>query len=147
MKAELSPLIITAVSIAFFHTILGPDHYLPFIMMSWARKWSALKTSIITLLCGIGHIGSSVVLGLIGVAMGEYAADEIQRLVVYGGVKPQGDFAEARMPQERPGRGRCQIIIYGLGHQFRLREKVASDSIQILETHRESILALRPRAS
>ncbi len=70
MKAELSPLIITAVSIAFFHTILGPDHYLPFIMMSWARKWSALKTSLITLLCGLGHIASSVVLGLIGVAMG-----------------------------------------------------------------------------
>ena len=70
MEGELSPLIITAVSIAFFHTIFGPDHYLPFIMMSWARKWSALKTFLITLLCGLGHIASSVVLGLIGVAMG-----------------------------------------------------------------------------
>ncbi|MHC4571612.1 MAG: urease accessory protein UreH domain-containing protein, partial [Planctomycetota bacterium] len=54
----------------FFHTILGPDHYLPFIMMSWARKWSMVKTTLITLLCGLGHIGSSVVLGLIGVAIG-----------------------------------------------------------------------------
>ncbi|MFA5239019.1 MAG: sulfite exporter TauE/SafE family protein [Phycisphaerae bacterium] len=70
MTTELKVLIITAASIGFFHTIFGPDHYLPFIMMSWARKWSALKTATITFLCGLGHIGSSVVLGLIGVALG-----------------------------------------------------------------------------
>ena len=70
MTAELNALIIAAASIGFFHTILGPDHYLPFIMMSWARKWSGLKTTLITVLCGLGHIGSSVVLGLIGVSLG-----------------------------------------------------------------------------
>ena len=70
MTAELGALIIAATSIAFFHTILGPDHYLPFIMMSWARKWTVLKTSLITLLCGLGHIASSVVLGLIGILLG-----------------------------------------------------------------------------
>jgi ABC-type nickel/cobalt efflux system permease component RcnA len=70
MTVELNALIIAAASIGFFHTILGPDHYLPFIMMSWARKWSALKTSLITLLCGLGHIGSSVLLGFIGVLLG-----------------------------------------------------------------------------
>jgi sulfite exporter TauE/SafE len=70
MSAELNTLIIAAASIGFFHTLLGPDHYLPFIMMSWARKWSVLKTTVITFLCGLGHIGSSVVLGLIGVAFG-----------------------------------------------------------------------------
>lgn len=67
---ELSALIVAAASLGFFHTLLGPDHYLPFIMMSWARKWSWVKTTIITLLCGLGHIGSSVVLGLIGVSVG-----------------------------------------------------------------------------
>ena len=67
---QLNALIIAAVSIGFFHTILGPDHYLPFIMMSWARKWSGVKTVWITFLCGLGHIGSSVVLGLIGVSLG-----------------------------------------------------------------------------
>jgi sulfite exporter TauE/SafE len=70
MSPELKILGITAASIGLFHTIFGPDHYLPFIMMSWARKWSVLKTAIITFLCGIGHIASSVVLGLIGVAFG-----------------------------------------------------------------------------
>ena len=70
MTTELNVLIITAASIGFFHTILGPDHYVPFIMMSWVRKWSVLKTALITFLCGLGHISSSVVLGLIGVALG-----------------------------------------------------------------------------
>jgi sulfite exporter TauE/SafE len=70
MTVELGALIITAASIGFFHTLLGPDHYLPFIMISWARRWSAVKTTMITLLCGLGHIASSVVLGLIGVALG-----------------------------------------------------------------------------
>lgn len=70
MTMELGALIITAISIAFFHTILGPDHYLPFIMISWARKWSLLKTAVVTLLCGLGHILSSIVLGLIGISMG-----------------------------------------------------------------------------
>ena len=70
MTAELSALVITAASIGFLHTVLGPDHYLPFIMMSWARKWSRVKTTFITFLCGLGHIASSVVLGLIGVSMG-----------------------------------------------------------------------------
>ncbi len=70
MTAELNVLIITAASVAFLHTILGPDHYLPFVMMAWARKWSTLNTSLITLLCGLGHIVSSVLLGLIGVAFG-----------------------------------------------------------------------------
>ncbi len=31
ITVELSALIVTAASLGFFHTILGPDHYLPFI--------------------------------------------------------------------------------------------------------------------
>ena len=70
MSTEINALILTAVSVGFVHTIFGPDHYLPFIMISWARKWSGIKTAVITFLCGIGHILSSVVLGLVGIAMG-----------------------------------------------------------------------------
>jgi len=66
----MGALVIAAVWVGFLHTILGPDHYLPFIMMSWARKWSGAKTAIITVACGLGHIASSVLLGLIGVALG-----------------------------------------------------------------------------
>lgn len=67
---ELTILTVTAASIGFFHTLLGPDHYLPFIVMARARKWSPIKTTWITVLCGIGHILSSVLLGSIGVVLG-----------------------------------------------------------------------------
>lgn len=70
MSNEVMILSITALSIGFFHTILGPDHYLPFIVLSRARNWSVVKTSLITAVCGLGHVGSSVVLGLIGIILG-----------------------------------------------------------------------------
>ncbi len=70
MEQELVILIVTAASIGFFHTLFGPDHYLPFIVMSKARKWSMFKTAWLTVLCGLGHVGSSVILGIIGVAFG-----------------------------------------------------------------------------
>lgn len=63
-------LLTSALSIGFIHTLLGPDHYLPFIVMSKARHWSFTKTTIITILCGIGHVLSAVVLGLIAVYIG-----------------------------------------------------------------------------
>ena len=70
MNNEISLLVVTAASIGLFHTLFGPDHYIPFIVMSKARNWSIGKTLWITLLCGIGHVGSSVVLGVIGIAFG-----------------------------------------------------------------------------
>jgi len=63
-------LILTAASVAFFHTLFGPDHYVPFIVMARARKWSMAMTSWVTILCGMGHILSSVALGFAGIALG-----------------------------------------------------------------------------
>jgi nickel/cobalt exporter len=70
MNDSIALLSVTAISIGFIHTILGPDHYLPFIVLSQAKKWSLKKTMLITFLCGLGHVLSSVVLGLIGIAVG-----------------------------------------------------------------------------
>ncbi len=70
MNAEASLLLATTLSLAFFHTLAGPDHYLPFIVISKARNWSTKKTFWFTVLCGLGHVGSSVILGIIGIAMG-----------------------------------------------------------------------------
>lgn len=70
MSRELIALYVTAASIGFIHTVFGPDHYLPFIVMSRARRWSLGKTGLITFLCGLGHIMSSVVLGIIGIIFG-----------------------------------------------------------------------------
>jgi nickel/cobalt exporter len=70
MTDNLTALTITAASLAFVHTILGPDHYLPFIVMSRARKWTIYKTSWVTLLSGFGHVISSILLGTIGIGVG-----------------------------------------------------------------------------
>jgi sulfite exporter TauE/SafE len=70
MTHELAVLTLTAAGIGFFHTLMGPDHYLPFIVLSRARGWSWRKTSAVTLLCGLGHVLSSVVLGLVGIGLG-----------------------------------------------------------------------------
>lgn len=70
MSSELTILLTTAFSIGFIHTLIGPDHYLPFIVIGRARSWTLRKVLFITVLCGIGHVLSSVVLGLIGVAGG-----------------------------------------------------------------------------
>jgi sulfite exporter TauE/SafE len=70
MTPELTILTFNAMAVAFIHTVIGPDHYLPFIVMSKARNWSLARTTWITLACGIGHVASSVVLGLAGYAVG-----------------------------------------------------------------------------
>lgn len=70
MNADILLLCGTAATIGLIHTLMGPDHYLPFIVMSRARGWSAGKTAWITVLCGLGHVLSSVVLGLVGIAFG-----------------------------------------------------------------------------
>lgn len=67
---ELHLLLVTAISLGFVHTMLGPDHYLPFIVLSKARNWSQSKTLWITFISGIGHVGGSVILGIAGVALG-----------------------------------------------------------------------------
>ena len=68
MSSELGILVIAAASIGFVHTLMGPDHYLPFIVIAKARRWSLARTTWITLLCGLGHVGSSVLLGALGIA-------------------------------------------------------------------------------
>ena len=55
--------IAAAGGIAFLHTILGPDHYLPFIVMARARSWSMARTLLVTAVCGLGHVASSILLG------------------------------------------------------------------------------------
>jgi sulfite exporter TauE/SafE len=70
MNDSIALLSVTAISLGFIHTVLGPDHYLPFIVLSQAKKWTTRKTLIITFLCGVGHVLSSVILGLVGIAVG-----------------------------------------------------------------------------
>ena len=49
MPVDIGLLVLTAASIGFVHTLLGPDHYLPFVAMGAARRWSTRKTLWITI--------------------------------------------------------------------------------------------------
>ena len=72
--AETAALCVTAGSVGALHTILGPDHYVPFVAMARAGGWSMAKTLRVTLACGLGHLAGSIVLGISGLALGLAAA-------------------------------------------------------------------------
>ena len=68
--SEMMLLLMSAASLGVIHTLLGPDHYLPFIVLGKARNWSRPRTLWITFISGVGHVAGSVILGLIGIGMG-----------------------------------------------------------------------------
>jgi sulfite exporter TauE/SafE len=70
MTPDFLKLSIGAVSLGFLHCVSGPDHYVPFVAMARVGSWSMRKTVLVTILCGAGHIASSAVLGMLGVALG-----------------------------------------------------------------------------
>jgi nickel/cobalt transporter (NicO) family protein len=70
METNLPFLAGTALAIGTLHTLAGPDHYLPFVAMSRSRDWSMLKTINVVILCGLGHVLSSIAIGFIGIAAG-----------------------------------------------------------------------------
>ncbi|MEM7763912.1 MAG: sulfite exporter TauE/SafE family protein [Pseudomonadota bacterium] len=70
LTPEIIALAFTAGGIGLLHTAIGPDHYLPFVVLSKARDWSVRRTAAITAACGVVHVAGSVLLGLIGVALG-----------------------------------------------------------------------------
>lgn len=70
MNVDLGLLVLTAASIGFIHTLLGPDHYVPFVAMGAARRWTMRRTLLVTSLCGLGHVAGSVVIGAVGIGIG-----------------------------------------------------------------------------
>jgi len=86
MTQELSILVATAATIGVLHTLIGPDHYVPFLAMAGARRWSLRRTLGITTVCGVGHVLGSVILGTLGIALG-WAVGGLEWLAgVRGGV-------------------------------------------------------------
>jgi nickel/cobalt exporter len=59
----------SAASVAFFHA-LAPDHWMPFVMIGRAQRWSRARLIWVSFLGSLGHIGSSLVLGAAGILLG-----------------------------------------------------------------------------
>ncbi len=55
------------------HTLLGPDHVVPFVVLGRLRGWSLARTVSVALLCGVAHVAASLALGAVGLAAGAAA--------------------------------------------------------------------------
>ncbi len=88
---------------------LAPDHWVPFVSIGQAQQWSKTRLVGVTLLSGLGHVGSSIVLGSIGLALGfslsNLEAAESYRaevagslLIVFGLIYAAWGLKQARAP-------------------------------------------------
>ncbi len=84
MDSVTLSLLFTAISLGFIHTLLGPDHYVPFIALAKSNGWSLKKTLLISSVCGIAHCLSSVVIGFLGIGLG-IAVGQLELIEGYRG--------------------------------------------------------------
>ncbi len=84
LSGSITAVALTAAGLGAMHTLLGPDHYVPFAAMARAGKWSRTRTIVITLLSGLAHVGSSVLLAAVGIMFG-VAAKRLHFIESYRG--------------------------------------------------------------
>jgi nickel/cobalt exporter len=86
MQDAAGVLITAAASTAAVHTLV-PDHWLPFVMMGRARKWSLLKASWFAGLSALLHVAASLALGALALGAGMGIASAMgERLHVLTGI-------------------------------------------------------------
>jgi len=66
---SLFVLLVSTVTIGVVHA-LAPDHWVPFVSMAKAQNWSKTKLGWVTFVSGLGHVGSSILIGSIGLILG-----------------------------------------------------------------------------
>lgn len=110
MEAELSILLVTAISVSVFHTISGPDHYIPFIAIGKTKGWKLPRILMWTAICGSAHVMASVLLALGGAAIG-FSLSKIEGLNdIRGGLASWAIFAFGML-----------YLLYGLYGVFKER--------------------------
>ncbi len=77
MAEPATALVAAALSIGVVHTLLGPDHYVPFVALARSREWSLRRALGVTAVCGVGHVVGSIVLGFVGIALGWAVSDMV----------------------------------------------------------------------
>ena len=74
--STLSAVWLAAFLTAVIHTIMGPDHYLPFVAIAKSRGYSLKKTLLWTFVCGIGHIVSALVIAILFIYFSHWLSAE-----------------------------------------------------------------------
>jgi ABC-type nickel/cobalt efflux system permease component RcnA len=69
MNKSYFVLLLSTLSIGFLHA-LTPDHWMPLAVIGKAKKWPRPKLMMVTFISGLGHVGSSILLGCIGMLLG-----------------------------------------------------------------------------
>jgi len=64
-----SVIALTAAAVGALHSV-APDHWVPFAALARARRWSPAHTARITILCGLGHVTVSAILGVVALIAG-----------------------------------------------------------------------------
>jgi len=67
---------LAAATIGALHT-LAPDHWMPFAALARARGWTPARALRTTVLCGLGHVTVSAILGIAALTVGLGVAEVI----------------------------------------------------------------------
>jgi len=81
-ETTMTSLISLSIFLGLMHSVMGPDHYIPFLAMARAGNWTIIRTLAVVGFCGLGHVLSSVIIGLIGVVLG-MAVGRIERIEIF----------------------------------------------------------------
>ncbi len=76
---EHSSLFLALVAVAGIHALL-PTHWLSFVLVARAQKWSRGKMLRVVLLSGLGHVLSTALVGLAAAALGKAAHHYVENL-------------------------------------------------------------------
>src|SRR4051794_29360315 len=69
MNATTTTLMFAAATVGSLHS-LAPDHWVPFAALARARGWTHTHTARTTILCGLGHVSVSAILGIVALLVG-----------------------------------------------------------------------------
>lgn len=138
MSGSITAVALTAAGLGAMHALLGPDHYVPFAAMARAGKWSRTRTVVITLLSGLAHVVSSVLLAAVGIMFG-VAAKRLHFIESFRGHVAAWAFI---------GFG-LLYFLRGVRHVLRNRAHVHQHVLHgdILHPHSSSSVAQRPSAN
>lgn len=79
-------LALAAISVGSLHS-LAPDHWVPIAAVARARGWSRGRAARVALLCGLGHVTVSVLLGLLALLFGTQLFEALgERMVSVAGL-------------------------------------------------------------
>lgn len=75
-NAPLTAIWVASLLTAILHTIIGPDHYLPFVAIAKSRGYGLKKTLLWTFICGVGHIVSALLIALLFIYFSHWLSEE-----------------------------------------------------------------------